>query len=202
MHPQIKKTFKKHHLIGSDLGGKSSREVPILLRKKKRFLGQGAELISYRTRKDNRGIAPDRYLTWVRYKHGGRNYCLINLHPNAAVQNRATGNVLNTSMARVKQYLKSMRALEREIKQQRADGYIVVVTGDLNFRVKTQDGKPWKWSPEAVFARTGLDYYAVGLDYIAWDKKNLRRKRVRTIPVSRTGSDHPWIVANLVPKKS
>lgn len=188
----------EYHLFAGSEAGKSGSEVPILLRKKgTTYLGDGAYLVSNRVRPDNKGVAPDRYLTWVRFEFRGKKYVLINMHPNAAVQNKKTGRFLSKKIKRVREYIKSMKELEEEIKAQKADGFIPIVTGDLNFR-NIKAAALVHWSPTSVFNRNGMNFHAVGLDYVAWDSRRLSKKRIRVIPRSRTGSDHPWIVANLV----
>lgn len=189
----------EYHLFAGSEAGKSGSEVPILLRKKgTTYLGDGAYLVSNRVRPNNKGIAPDRYLTWVRYEFSGKKYVIINMHPNAAVQNRNTGKPLRKKLKRVREYIKSMKELEEEIKSQRADGFIPIVTGDLNYRVR-KGVTLWKWSPAAVFKRNNLDYINTGLDYVAYDKNRLAKRRSKIIPTSKTGADHPWIVADLKP---
>lgn len=189
----------EYHLFAAAEAGKSGREVPVLLRKRGvKYLGDGAYLISHRDRPNNKGIAPDRYLTWVRYEFQGKKYCLINLHPNAAVQNKKTGRFLSKKIKRVREYIKSMKELEEEIKAQKADGFIPIVTGDLNFR-DIKAAALVRWSPVAVFKRNNMDFQAVGLDYVAWDRRRLTKRKMKIIQASQTGSDHPWIVLDLKP---
>lgn len=189
----------EYHLFSAAEAGKSGREVPILLRKKGvNYLGDGAYLVSRRVKANNTGIAPDRYLTWVRYEYKNKKYCLINMHPNAVVQNRNTGRFRSKKIKRVREYIASMKELQEEIRQQRRDGYTPIVTGDLNFR-DIKAAKLVRWGPVAVLKRCGMAYQAVGLDYVAWDKKRLAKKSSRVISASKTGSDHPWIVVNLKP---
>lgn len=187
-------------LFSGGPAGKSGQEVPVLLSKKARYIGDGAYLVSDRVSPDNKGIAPDRYLTWVRFEWKGVKYAIINMHPNAAVQNRDTGAPLSRKIKRVREFIRSMKELEEEIQSQKADGYVPVVTGDLNYRVRP-GVTLWKWSPAAVFKRNGLAFHAEGLDYIAWQATKLGKIRVNVIPASQTGSDHPWLVADLRPKK-
>lgn len=189
----------EYHLFAGSEAGKSGSEVPILLRKRGvTYLGDGAYLVSNRVRPNNKGIAPDRYLTWVRYEFGGKKYVIINIHPNAAVQNKKTGKFLSKKIKRVREYIKSMKELEEEIKAQKADGFIPIVTGDLNFR-DIKSAAFVRWSPTAVFKRNGMEFQAVGLDYVAWDSRRLTKKRLKVIQSSQTGSDHPWIVVDLKP---
>lgn len=189
----------RYDLYAASEAGKSGQEVPILLRKRGvAYLGDGAYLVSDRVSPDNKGIAPDRYLTWVRYEFGGKKYVLINMHPNAAVQDKRTGRSLSRKIKRVKGFIKSMRELDEEIKSQKADGFIPIVTGDLNFR-DIKSAELFRWSPTAVFNRNGMSFQAVGLDYVAWDADSLAKRRLHIIQSSETGSDHPWIVIDLKP---
>lgn len=190
---------KEYNLFAAAEAGKSGQEVAVLLQKAgTTYLGDGAYLVSDRVRPDNRGIAPDRYLTWVRYEYKGKKYCLINMHPNAAVQNRETGRFLSKKLKRVQEYIKSMKELEEEIVAQKADGFIPIVTGDLNFR-DIKAAASVRWSPTAIFNRNNMHYQAVGLDYVAWDARRLTKTRIKIIQSSQTGSDHPWIVVDLKP---
>lgn len=189
----------EYNLFAAGEAGKSGQEVAVLLRKAGvTYLGDGAYLVSDRTLPNNTGIAPDRYLTWVRYEFKGKKYVLINMHPNAAVQDKATGKFLPKRIVRVREYIKSMKELEEEIVSQKADGFIPIVTGDLNFRdIKLAAAA--RWSPTAVFKRNGMDFQAVGLDYVAWDARRLTKRGMKVIPTSQTGSDHPWLVVDLKP---
>lgn len=189
----------EYHLFAAGEAGKSGQEVPVLLRKKGvTYLGDGAYLVSNRVRPDNKGIAPDRYLTWVRYEYEGKKYVIINMHPNAAVQNKNTGRALSRKLKRVRQYIKSMKELQEEIQAQKADGFIPIVTGDLNFR-DIKSAALFRWSPTAVFKRADMDFQAVGLDYVAWDARRLTKRGMKVIQSSQTGSDHPWLMVNLKP---
>jgi len=190
---------KTYDLFQGEQAGKSGQEVAALLRKSGvTYLGDGAYLISDRVDPSNKGIAPDRYLVWVRYEYRGKKYCLINLHPNAAVQNKETGKFLPKKIARVREYIKSMKELEEEIVAQKADGFIPIVTGDLNFR-NIKLAAAVRYSPTAIFKRNGMDFQAVGLDYVAWDSRRLTKKGLKVIQSSQTGSDHPWVVVDLKP---
>lgn len=187
----------EYDMFAAAEAGKSGQEVAVLLRRAGvTYLGDGAYLVSDRVRPDNRGVAPDRYLTWVRFEFRGKRYVLINMHPNAAVQNRETGRFLSRRIKRVAEYIKSMKELEEEIVAQKADGFIPIVTGDLNFR-DIKAAALVRWSPTAVFKRAGMDYHDVGLDYVAWDSRRLRATGRKTVPVGQTGSDHPWVVVDL-----
>lgn len=198
-HRLIMTTMRKDYLgfAGSE-DVKAGREVPVFLQKNEqiRYLGDGAYLVSDRVDPSNSGIAPDRFLTWVRFEFKGRKYCLINIHPNAVVQNKKTGGFLK-GLKRVREYKKSMRQLEQEIKAQQNDGFAVLVTGDLNWRPIGQ--RVFKWSPVAVFERNGLEFVNVGVDYVAWQSNAFKMHGKFVIPKGENGSDHPWVGVNLRP---
>ncbi len=133
-------------------------------------------------------IAPDRWITGAIYDHPIGRIEHVVLHPNAAVQG------VDPEVDRVRKYANQMRRLESTVTLAWRRGHVPIVTGDLNWG-KPEDDDPW-FAPWRVFGRLDLDYWRVGLDWIAYPPHLRIAERV-TFPESRTGSDHPWMLARL-----
>lgn len=171
------------------------KEAPVFLKKQgTEYLGDFSYVIAEAALPDK--IAPRRWLTGVRWKQDGKQNVLLNCHLHAVVQNRTTGKPLKRGIKRIQEYIKSIKEIEEEINAQLRDGYNVIVCGDLNYRKYNVPGfRYWRYSPQKMFARTGLKYHQHGLDYVAWSS-GLKKVSIRMIPKERTGSDHPWTIAN------
>jgi hypothetical protein len=124
-------------------------------------------------------------MTWTVDNVHGRPLAFIGLHPHAAVK----GAWLTRRAA---EFRKSMRALEEkvtELLEEYGEDLDVVVVGDLNY----PDRKDTRyWTPRRVFGRLGLQYVAVGIDWMAWSK-GLRLVDQTVINAADNGQDHPWI---------
>lgn len=193
--------FRKHsgpaywHLVNG-LGGKGAKEVPVMLRKAEtKYLGHGgykaSDYIPHR-----KGWSNERWIFYVMYEHEGVVYCIINTHTNAVVQ-RPDGRRRSLRLKRVREFRDHMHLLGQEITHRKNQGYVVIVTGDLNFRVTKH---AWFWSPQRLFARNGMDFVRKGVNYIAWDASQLKCTKHWIIPKRKTGADHHWVVALLFPK--
>lgn len=181
------------------IGGKAIEQLdtPVLLSKNFKAKKSWTRLISKRSQKENIGMP--RTATAVRFEANGKKWCIINTHTNAAVQNRNTLAPLSTKIRRVAEYVAGMIVLETMIRNALRRDDFVVVTGDLNFRtVKTG---VWKFSPQALFSRTGLKFVNRGLDYLAYSP-NLEVDNLKVIEPVKGGHDHPWLIVDLLPKKS
>lgn len=144
-------------------------------------------------------VAPARWLTAVVVEEGGERYAFLNVHLHASIQNRRTGNPLNAR--RVNQYIKGIQEIERQIGAYQKAGYKVIVVGDFNYRIfKVRAFRLWRYSPQSLFERCGLQFISDKLDYIAFSK-SLKIKSRKNIPTSQTGADHPWLILDLVPKR-
>lgn len=191
-------TFDEYSADRDSAGGRAPQDCTIFLHKKATYLGHGAYQVSEQV--GDSGIAAARWLVWVRFQWNGHKYALLNVHLNAAIQNRKTGAPL-TGIERVRQYRLSAAEVEEEIASQQQDGYNVIVVGDFNYRrYRIANFTLWKWSPQEIFRRRGLKYIEKGLDYVAWTP-TLEQRKFDEIPTSQTGSDHPWLVVNLRPKQ-
>lgn len=172
-------------------GGRSVRgfnDTPILTRKSLTSLGSGAFQVSEEVPASSR-VAPDRWITVSCFRHRVGNVAHVNLHPNAAVQGR------DDEVPRVREYAESMASLDRLLTFLSAEGFLPVVTGDVNYRPEPM-GRRWEHSPYEVFAKHKLAHQNEGLDVVAWTRE-LRLARKVVLHRDRTGSDHPGIVAYL-----
>lgn len=171
--------------VGS--GGRDERrgakDTPVLTRKAHVSLGAGAMQVSEEVEPSKFG--PDRWLTFSLFEHDDvGSVAHVHMHPNATVRNR------RASAPIVREYRESMATLFTFVRFLRNEGYLVVVTGDLNYpNVKRGP----EWTPHHTFARLGLDVWSVGVDYVAHDPRlALVRKQVIR---GGTDSDHPWLLA-------
>lgn len=175
------------------------QDTAVVINRKYKVLKWKNRLISRRSQKENIGMP--RTATWVQFKDDkGKVWTFINTHTNAAVQNRNTGEPLPQTIKRVAGFVAGMVILEGIIRNAKRTGNYVVLTGDLNYRVRP-DGKPvWKFSPEDLFRRTKMDFVNQGLDYIAFSKNLKKDGPVNVIDASKHGGDHPWLILDVVPK--
>jgi hypothetical protein len=92
-----------------------------------------------------------------------------------------------------------MRALQKEIRKGKAEGFIILVTGDMNYReYRSKNFALAYWSPQRIFRRAGMGYRTTGLDYVAWlPRQGSRYIREGVIPQRITGSDHDWLWVGL-----
>lgn len=167
-------------------------DVPIIVSHRLRILKTWARQLSQRA--EVRNIGAPRAATATRVIKEGKKITFINTHLNAGVQNVKTKQPLSTRIRRVAEYVKSMVILEIMIRRAQARGDLVVLTGDLNF--SEQKSGVWKFSPQALFKRTGLRYKNHHLDYIAYSKA-FTAGILKIIPTTKTGSDHPWLILDL-----
>lgn len=144
-------------------GGRGALEVPIFLRKRDTaYLGHAG----YRVTPDlGTSVAPDRWITWCRFRHDEHRFVLINTHVNAALQDRDTGELYQA--ARVEWAERHMRAVVAEVRRHRRDGFRPIVTGDFNYYPRAGQSEPWRWSPHVALTRIRMDYKSHRLDGIA-----------------------------------
>lgn len=145
------------------LAGHHTVQNAIFLRSGYDYEGHGAYRVTHGIPGDK--FAPDRWIVWLRFRaENGHRLCAIDTHINAVIQRRS-GKL--RPGPRLAQAEIQMRALYREIREQRAAGYDPIVTLDANYARKARQRRLWRWSPHRTFARAGLDYYAHGIDGIA-----------------------------------
>ena len=172
-------------------------DVPVVYRKTLKVKRIWTRLISHRAQVKNIGMP--RAATAIRFFHNNQSYTFINTHTNAAVQNRNTGEPLSTKINRVVEYIAGMVVLQAMITNAKRRGDHVILTGDLNYRVRRPGATIWQHSPQALFAANKMTYVNSGLDYIAYTG-GLVASNFKIIPTTQTGSDHPWLVVDLNPK--
>lgn len=177
--------------------GQHSREVPIALRRSPKTQLDGVELVQLSADLPGPGIGNDRWMNVVRFQHRGDPYFHIATHWNAALQNRMTGRVLEGPRVRATET--ASRLLLTAVSQLREEGREGWVTGDFNYRVHHTPGfQLWEHSPQTVFTKINMAWFADGLDYLAWTP-GLRLRKNHPIQVLKRDtennrSDHPWLV--------
>lgn len=172
-------------------GGREPRgykDTPILTRKTLPSLGTMALRVSERAAPLK--LAPDRWVTVSCFEHPVGPVAHVNLHPNAAVQGR------DEDVGRVREYAESMATLDRLLGFLSGEGFLPVVTGDVNYRPEPRARRA-PHSPYEVFARHRLTFRNKGLDVVAWPRE-LRLARAEVLTRDRTGSDHPGLLVYLV----
>lgn len=170
------------------LGGRGAVEVPIFLARDLEYHGHGARYV-HRDIPGSR-VAKERWLSWCRFVKAGHRIALINGHINAALQ-QPDGDVYRAD--RVDLARRHMKAIVREVRRTKADGYLPFVTLDSNYRRRAgQDvDELWRWSPHVALDRVGLKWISHGLDGVAVPveldvRASLRYPRDFVLP----GSDH------------
>ena len=142
---------------------------------------------------DPRKLAKDRVFSMVTYQHPAVGpVCHINIHPNPI-------NFIRNDEAEpdiVDQFVRSMRNLDRMIKFSLMMGWHPVVTGDYNLDVVNAKQRSYL-NMYDLFAKYDMSYRTKHIDGIAWCN-HLKLKRLHVITGDRTGSDHPWLIADLV----
>ena len=92
-----------------------------------------------------------------------------------------------------------MRALQREIRKGKKEGFIILVTGDLNYRTYRTKGflLNW-WSPQRIFQRAQMAYRSHSVDYVGWlPREGSKYKNEGTVSQARMGADHDWLWVEL-----
>lgn len=163
-------------------------DVPVVVDKDVNILKMWARKVCDRSQEKNTG-AP-RAATLVRLARRGKTVTFINTHLNAGVQDPRTKLPFSIKIKRIYEYTRSIIVLEFMIRAAQSRGDLVVVVGDLNYSV--QKSGIWKFSPQALFNRTKLNFRSHNYDYIAFSKQ-FEANDFTVIPRSKTGSDHDWL---------
>jgi hypothetical protein len=188
--PQLRALEHYETFVGGET--RCPGEVPILVRRSHEILGHHAHQISDAIPGLTR-VAPDRWATQVRYRHplakalGFKGVAHIAWHPDAGPKQL---NGHNPDAPIVREYRAAENMIVQDIKHARAQGYLVVVTGDLQMT----DHADQPWAPSRVYGRLNLATYADRIDWIAFDHA-VKIRHVETPPLF----DHPAIVATLEP---
>lgn len=111
--------------------------------------------------------------------------CHIAIHPNWI-----TGVESPTSPI-ARQYVRSVKGLDAMLDFAGDMGWIRAVTGDFNSRQGQSKRFPTVYD---VLGDHRLQVKTEGIDAIAWDRA-LRLEDWKIVPKARTGSDHPWLLA-------
>lgn len=193
--PRLRK-MRRHSCIVNKQRGRGQWDTAILVHKRN-------TVQHWRSEKATKAvaplkIAPARYTTSVAFLDAeGVKRKHFNVHLNAVLQNRTTGAPL-VRAARVIQAGFQMALLELRVRAAKLRGRVVTISGDFNYRDRkgTTVDTDWRWSPQSVFTRLGMDWWTEGIDYIAFPKTYKITRRL-VIPTNQTGSDHPWMLADL-----
>jgi hypothetical protein len=165
---------------------RGQKDTPILIRSDLRSLGSGQVLGCNASTPVK--IAPERWFTYSTLEAPDVGaVCHIVLHPHAAVQDATSGR-LRTETDRGRQFGRQMDGLTALLDFATAMQWLVVVTGDLNFRDRGSDPR----SPYSILRRHALQVVSHGLDCIAFSPVLDLDVRQVDAPVSIT--DHPWLV--------
>ena len=171
---------------------RGAKDVPILTKTTHASLGAGAVQISEAAKPVR--LAPDRWLTFSLFASELGPVAHLNLHPNAGVAHAPA------TSARRREYAESMATLERYVRLFRLEGFLVVVTGDLNYPANLHEDVP-AWAPSEVFRRLDLGVWSKHLDYIAFDQR-LKLFGSGVMGRHETGSDHPWLLATFTRRQT
>jgi hypothetical protein len=167
--------------------GGRAQETPTLVRDTLRPLGEVAVLVSEAVPLDDKW-APDRWVTAAMFQHPTTGPTAhLTVHLNAVVHG------LPETVPRVREYARSVEAIDGLLTWLAREGFDLVVTGDVNHPAA---GPQPSWSVHRVLQAHGLRVWAVGPDLIAWPKR-LHLARRRVAPRRRTGSDHPFLCVDL-----
>lgn len=204
--PEIQEAARRsgYRLVGNG-AGKRERQVPVLVRDD--IPGDWQQRILSRHVDEGATSSPERVGTAVRATVRGRKVAVLNFHANAGVQ---AGPARPHRLARVAEFRRGTRRLTAWVRELEADGYAVIVLGDLNW-AWTSRAAQWLWSPRRVFRRLGMvTQYDMDnpprpkgdrrrIEYVAWSPRRFRY--VRQNYVTPEKSDHPWIEVTLAIKE-
>lgn len=141
----------------------------------------------------NDKLYPDRFLIGVRYAHpvanqiGAAGVAHFEAHPPPTVMRHGENHPV------VRSYADYLETLAWQIDAAESDGFLIVVTGDLQANARYSE----PWGPRAVIARPfKLSCRVIGIDWIMVDRRlqfagQLRRREL---------FDHTAFVATLRPK--
>jgi hypothetical protein len=169
----------------------NNQDIPILIKERIKVLDHGAI--------EGNGaveLHPARFITWVEFIFSGRKWVHLNCLTNASLQDPSTGRTL-AELSQVKATKKYMRTLEETILGRRDNGFKVLVTGGFHYRYYNNPKfKMWHHSPQLTFRRSAMNFTADGGDYVGYSR-GWARDGLCTIPTSKTGAGHNWLVVTL-----
>jgi hypothetical protein len=165
---------------------RGQRDNPILVSTALRSLGSG-QVFGCEASTPAK-IAPERWLTYSVHRLPGEEaLCHLVLHPHAGVQEPASGR-LSADTDRAREFGRQMEVLAALLELAATLGWLVVVTGDLNFRDHGDDPR----SPYRILRGHGLEVVSRGLDCIASSPR--LGLDVRPVAVPGSITDHPWLL--------
>jgi hypothetical protein len=173
-----------------EAGGQDQRrgqkDNPVLIRRGLRSLGSGQVFGCDASTPVK--IAPERWFTYstVAVPDVGP-VCHIVLHPHALVQSKVNGRI-RTDEDRPRQFGRQMDIFAHLLTFAKAMKWLVVVTGDLNFRDTGDDAR----SPYQIMRNNSLKVITRGIDCIAFTPR--LRLDVSEVPAPTTITDHPWLI--------
>jgi endonuclease/exonuclease/phosphatase (EEP) superfamily protein YafD len=154
------------------------------------------------------GDSPERTGIAARCEVGGAKVALLNVHMNSHVQ---AGAAKPHDLPRVREYVAAMKVLTAWVRELRAEGYRVIVTGDLNWSWSSRAAQ-WAFSPVRVFGQLGMvsqyDYGVLPrpkgderpIEYVLFDPREFAYAGQRFVGPEK--SDHPWHEVDLTIKES
>ncbi|MBZ5736672.1 hypothetical protein [Nocardioides mangrovi] len=165
---------------------RGQKDNPVLVRSSLRSLGSG-QVIGCDASTPIK-IAPERWFTYSAQQVDELgSVCHVALHPHAAVQVESTGR-LRVDTDRARQYGRQMTGFAALLDFAVAMGWLVVVTGDLNFRDRGDDAR----SPYRIMRDRKLQVVVHGIDCIAFSRG--LGLTVSEVPAPATITDHPWLL--------
>jgi len=182
-------TMRGYRLVVEN-GGQDRRrgqkDNPILIRSGLRSLGSG-QVFGCNASTPVR-IAPERWFTYsaLEVPEVGA-VCHVVLHPHAGVQDKDSGR-LRTDTDRGREYGRQMDGFNALLDFATAMDWLVVVTGDLNFRDRGSD----PLSPYVILRERALEVVSNGLDCIAFSPT--LGLEVTDVDAPASITDHPWLI--------
>jgi exonuclease III len=147
-----------------------------------------------------------RSATSLDYEFAGQQRTHIVTHVNSHIQ---LSQNEPQNLPRVKEAIRHLIRLEALVKEKRAQGRRVTISGDFNWSWNADDTHDWAYSPEAITRRLGMTTTAdeptrVGptlgkvriIDYICFDPTDLRVTDQEYVEGEH--SDHSWFMAGFV----
>lgn len=141
---------------------------------------------------------PERWVTYACYVHPSvGKVAHVAIHPDP-INNWVKKWLRNKRVAlpaNAPAFKKTMASLEAIVKDLQAQGYLVVITADINCHNFSGADS---WMPQEVFKRLDLNTYYHGIDAIAYDKRLKLAKPVQVIPKAKVGKgeDHDQLIAS------
>jgi hypothetical protein len=155
-------------VAGGDLPDPRGRSTAIVVDSERDNLGELAVLAAPAMPQVNVKLHPARYLVGVRYAHpvadqlGAQGVAHFEAHPPATVMKHDAGHPV------VRAYADYMDTLAAQLRAADSDGFLVVVTGDLQASARYRA----PWAPRSAIAKPfGLTCRVVRIDWIMADHR-------------------------------